>query len=69
MKCVRDGCRGELRVTHTYTVEHQRFQRARCQGCGAVHALTAEARLASAQGRGAKALAAAARRARKDPEQ
>lgn len=61
MNCAIPKCTGTLRVSHTYTVATERFQRAICQTCGAVHALATQAAVVSERGDGAKALASRAR--------
>lgn len=62
MICAEQGCDGHLRVTHTYSVEQQKFQRAVCQRCGTIHCLTTVASPVLARGEGAKANAARAKK-------
>jgi hypothetical protein len=57
MNCTKDGCAGQLRVTHTYTVSITKYQRAECQACGLVHTLQTVAEPTGARGSGAKARA------------
>lgn len=61
MKCAVPTCEGTLRVSHTFTIESEKFQRAVCSKCGTVHALETQATVVTARGDGAKARAARAR--------
>lgn len=60
MICTKESCGGGLRVTHTYTLDRWKFQRATCLRCGRVHRLTTTAAPVKARGEGAKAHAARA---------
>jgi len=62
MMCSDHSCRGSLRVTHTYTVGQEKFQRATCSECGTVYRLSTTATPVTARGEGAKAHAARARK-------
>lgn len=62
MKCSQKACDGQLDVTHTYTVETVKYQRAVCVRCGTVYRLDTVAVLAR-PGAGARAMA---NRAKKD---
>ena len=66
MKCTISTCRGKLGVSHTYTVDSEKFQRAICQKCGLVHALSTTAVPATTRGQGAKAKAAHAKKSCND---
>jgi len=61
MNCAVPSCEGELRISHTYPVASEKFQRAICQECGTIHALATQATIVTARGDGAKAQAARAR--------
>ena len=52
---------GELRISHTYPVASEKFQRATCERCGTVHALATQATVVTSRGDGAKAQASRAR--------
>ncbi len=62
MKCAILECKGELRISHTYPVASEKFQRAICQKCGTVHALNTQATVVTSRGEGAKARAARAKK-------
>lgn len=55
------ACGGKIRVTHTYPVGLEKFQRARCPECGTVYRLSTKATPVTVRGEGAKAHAARAR--------
>lgn len=57
MKC-EQPCRGELRITNTYGLDDQKFQRAFCTTCKRVYSLETERRPVLKRGDGAKARAA-----------
>lgn len=62
MNCAIPNCKGELRISHTYPVASEKFQRAICQECGTVHALNTQASVVTNRGEGAKAQAARAKK-------
>lgn len=62
MRCAISTCEGTLRVSHTYTVESEKFQRAICSKCGTIHALSTQAAPVTARGEGAKAQASRAKK-------
>ena len=62
MNCAVPDCEGELRISHTYPVASEKFQRAICQNCGTVHALQTQATIVRERGDGAKAQASRAQR-------
>ncbi len=61
MQCVHPLCRGTLAVTHTYTVESRKYQRAVCSACLRVHSIACYATIAT-RGTGAKAQASIERK-------
>jgi hypothetical protein len=61
MNCAIPNCLGELRISHTYPVASEKFQRATCQVCGTIHALATQATIVTARGDGARAQASRAR--------
>ena len=63
MMCADPDCNGPLRVTHTYTVRQEKFQRAVCVECGSIHRISSTATPVRARGEGAKAHATRARQA------
>lgn len=63
MMCADPKCNGALRVTHTYTVRQEKFQRAVCIECGSIHRISSTAIPVHARGEGAKAHATRARQA------
>ena len=62
MNCTKEGCQGRLRITHTYTAETSKYQRAVCDKCRRVHNLHTIAQPVTGRGEGAKASAGRAKK-------
>jgi len=53
MICTQEGCKGVLKVTHTYSQHYSKFQRAVCELCRQVHCVTSFVQPVTREGEGA----------------
>ena len=53
MICTQPGCKGVLKITHTYSQPASKFQRAVCELCRQVHCVTSFVQPVTREGEGA----------------